>query len=97
MVRKGRTRRWSAVSPTTIELYFGGGRPLFGLPPTRPGLEAYLDMLEGTGLPWLVAVLGGEVTNGSAQLAIEHDGHVRVASKTTTGLANRETKNSSRR
>lgn len=63
---------------TMIKLYFGGGRPLFGLPPTQRSLEAYLAMLEGTGLPWLVAVLGGDVTGGLAQLAIEHGGHVRV-------------------
>lgn len=62
-----------------IKLYFGEGRMLFGLPPTRTSLEAYLDMLEGgTDLPWLVAVLGGDVTDGLARLAIERGGHVRV-------------------
>ena len=61
-----------------IKLYFGGGRPGFGLPPTRASLEAYLAMLDGTGLPWLVAVLGGDVTEGLAQLAIARGGHVRV-------------------
>lgn len=61
-----------------IKLYFGGGKPGFGLPPTRPSLEAYLAMLEGTGLPWSVATLGGDVTAGLAQLAIERGGHVRV-------------------
>ena len=64
---------------TLIKLYFGGGSPLFGLPPTRPGLEAYLSMLRGTGLPWLVAVQGGDVVAGGlAQLALENGGHVRV-------------------
>ena len=64
---------------TLIKLYFGGGSPLFGLPPTRPGLEAYLSMLRGTGLPWLVAVQGGDVlAGGLAQLALENGGHVRV-------------------
>lgn len=61
-----------------IKLYFGGGRPGFGLPPTRPSLDAYLAMLDGTGLPWSVAVLGGDVTRGLAQLALERGGHVRV-------------------
>ena len=61
-----------------IKLYFGGGNPLFGLPPTRASLDVYLAMLEGTGLPWLVAVLGGDVTEGLARLAIEKGGHVRV-------------------
>lgn len=62
-----------------IKLYFGGGRPLFGLPPTRASLEAYLAMLDGTDLPWFVAVLGGDVlAGGLAQFAIERGGHVRV-------------------
>jgi len=69
-----------------VKLYFGGeldylgGRgPTFGLPPTRPGLEAYLAMLEGTGLPWSVAVLGGDlVASGLARLALERGGHLRV-------------------
>ncbi len=33
----------------------------FGLPPTRNALLAYLDMLEGTGLPWSVSVWGGDL------------------------------------
>lgn len=62
-----------------IKLYFGGGRPLFGLPPTRASLDAYLTMLDGTGLPWLVAVLGGDVVaSGLARYAVERGGHVRV-------------------
>jgi 3-keto-5-aminohexanoate cleavage enzyme len=63
-----------------IKLYFGGGgRLLFGLPPTRASLDAYLAMLDGTGLSWLVAVLGGDVVaDGLARFAIEHGGHVRV-------------------
>jgi uncharacterized protein (DUF849 family) len=69
-----------------VKLYFGGdhdyfGRPAatFGLPPTRPSLEAYLAMLEGSGLPWSVAVLGGDVLAcGLARLALERGGHVRV-------------------
>lgn len=61
-----------------IKLYFGTGRRLFGLPPTRASLDAYLNMLEGTGLPWLVAVPGGDVTEELAQPAIERGGHVRV-------------------
>jgi uncharacterized protein (DUF849 family) len=60
------------------KLYFGGGIP-FGLPPTRVGLDAYLAMLDGTGLPWSVAVLGGDVIGcGLAREAIERGGHVRV-------------------
>jgi uncharacterized protein (DUF849 family) len=62
-----------------IKLYFGGPISNFGLPPTRPALEAYLDMLEGSDLAWSVAVLGGDVLgSGLARFALERGGHVRV-------------------
>jgi len=62
-----------------IKLYFGGPRAGFGLPPTRKALEAYLDMLEGTGLPWLVSVQGGDVmASGMARMALERGGHLQV-------------------
>lgn len=63
-----------------MKLYFGGGERLnFGLPPSLPSLEAYLAMLEPTGLPWSVAVVGGDVMDsGLARLALERGGHVRV-------------------
>jgi uncharacterized protein (DUF849 family) len=62
-----------------IQLYLGGDRMLFGLPATRGGLAAYLDMLDGTGLTWMAAVYGGDVVAaGIAALAIERGGHVRV-------------------
>lgn len=61
-----------------IKLYFGGRVP-FGLPPTEPSLDAYVAMLDGSGLPWSVAVLGGDVVaTGLAQAALERGGHVRV-------------------
>ena len=61
-----------------IKLYFGDRLP-FGLPPTEASLDAYLAMLEGSGLPWLVAVLGGDVIGcGLARLALERGGHLRV-------------------
>lgn len=61
-----------------VKLYFGG-RALFGLPPTEPSLDAYVAMLDGSGLPWSVAVLGGDVVGcGLARAAIERGGHVRV-------------------
>jgi len=59
--------------------YLGDGGAAFGLPPTRPSLEAYLAMLEGSGLPWAVAVLGGDViASGLAKTAVERGGHLRV-------------------
>jgi uncharacterized protein (DUF849 family) len=71
-----------------VKLYFGGdhdylagrrGGATFGLPPTRPALEAYLDLLEGSGLTWAVAVIGGDVAqSGIAKLALARGGHVRV-------------------
>lgn len=62
-----------------IKLYFGGPNSLFGLPPTATSLDAYLAMLEGSGLQWSVAVLGGDVIAcGLARVAIERGGHVRV-------------------
>lgn len=71
-----------------VKLYFGGrynfidGRrsPVtFGLPPTARALDAYLELLEGSALPWAVAAIGDcVVETGLARLAIEHGGHVRV-------------------
>lgn len=62
-----------------VKLYFGGEELLFGLPPSEQSLEAYLAMLRGTKLPWLVAVQGGDVVQlGLAEAAIRRGGHVRV-------------------
>lgn len=71
--RHGRLPRGSIV-----KLYFGGELE-FGLPPTERALEAYVEMLEPSGLPWSVAVLGGDVLgSGLAELALARGGHVRV-------------------
>jgi uncharacterized protein (DUF849 family) len=62
----------------SVKLNFGG-QFLFGLPPTVASLDAYLAVLDGSGLPWLVAVLGGDVVGcGLARSALERGGHVRV-------------------
>jgi uncharacterized protein (DUF849 family) len=61
-----------------IQLYFGDRVP-FGLPPTRTSLDAYLALLDGSGLQWMAGVLGGDVlASGMAAWAIEAGGHVRV-------------------
>lgn len=61
-----------------VKLYFGGDLQ-FGLPPTERALDAYCELLEGSGLVWSVAVLGGDVVgSGLAALALERGGHVRV-------------------
>jgi uncharacterized protein (DUF849 family) len=72
-----------------VKLYFAGdhnftdfvkgGFKFFGLNPTRKAFEAYAEMMEDTGLPWSVAVPGGDVTEtGLTRMAIEHGAHVRV-------------------
>jgi uncharacterized protein (DUF849 family) len=80
--RAGRLPRGSMV-----KLYFGGPAGMFGkgtgvtfgLPPTRPSLLAYLDMLEGTALPWSVSVWGGDLVDTPiARLAVELGGHLHV-------------------
>jgi uncharacterized protein (DUF849 family) len=69
-----------------VKLYFGGEALPFGLPPTEASLEAYLDMIEGSGLHWSVATLGGDaVANGLARLALECGGHVRVGLEDYSG------------
>ena len=61
-----------------VKLYFGGELE-FGLPPTAAALEAYLELLEPSGLPWSVSVHGGDVVAcGLAERAIRRGGHVRV-------------------
>jgi uncharacterized protein (DUF849 family) len=66
------------LPPAKIQLYFGGDVVPFGLPPTAASLDAYLAMLEGTSLPWMVGVIGGDVLPTLAGLAIARGGHVRV-------------------
>lgn len=62
-----------------VRLMFGGPKALCGLPPTRAALDLYLDMLEGTDLPWCVAVIGGNpLDDGLARYALERGGHVRL-------------------
>jgi hypothetical protein len=68
-----------------VKLYFGGSLA-FGLPPTPASLDAYLGMLSGSGLPWSVAVLGGDVVGcGLAQLALLRGDICRSGSRTTRG------------
>ena len=71
-----------------VKLYFGGrynfldgqrSDVTFGLPPTAKALDAYLELLDGSSLPWAVAAIGDcVVETGLAQAAIERGGHVRV-------------------
>ena len=71
-----------------VQLYFGDRVP-FGLPPTRAALDAYLSLLDGTGLQWMVGVMGGDVLgSGMAEWAIEAGGHVRVGLEDHFGRGN---------
>jgi len=64
-------------SGALVKLYFGASN--WGLPPTPTSLDAYLAMLDGTGLPWSVAVLGGDLLSlPLAEHALERGGHIRV-------------------
>ena len=86
-----------------VKLYFGGEYSLikigkralnFGLPPTKTGLDAYISMLEGTGLAWSVGVLGDALLDTPiARYAIERGGHLRVGIEDAAGrsdLSNQE-------
>jgi uncharacterized protein (DUF849 family) len=70
---------------TLVKLYFaaGGyltpGRPLWGAPPIPEALDLYLAMLGDTGIPWAVAVVGGDALSAPiTRVALERGGHVRV-------------------
>jgi 3-keto-5-aminohexanoate cleavage enzyme len=74
-----------------VKLYFGGeegylGGATFGLRPTEKALDAYLELLEGSGLPWSVSVFGGDVVGcGIARLALERGGHLHLGLEAYTG------------
>jgi uncharacterized protein (DUF849 family) len=51
----------------------------YGLPPTSTSLDAYLAMMEGAAIPWLVSATGGDVVGcGIAEEAMRRGGHVQV-------------------
>ena len=74
-----------------VKLYFGGedgylGGATFGLRPTEKALDAYLELLEGTDLPWSVSVFGGDVVGcGIARLALERGGHLHLGLEAYAG------------
>lgn len=70
---------------TMVKFYFaaGGyitrGRPLWGVPPIPEGLDLYLAMLEGTAIPWTIALIGGAAPDHAlTRTALERGGHLRV-------------------
>jgi uncharacterized protein (DUF849 family) len=73
-----------------IKLYFGGtsgyligsgrsGAP-FGLPATRRGLDAYLELLDDCPLPWSAAILGGDLTADAdfVRAVLDASGHLHL-------------------
>lgn len=76
-----------------IKFYFGTEDLSFGLPPTEKALEAYLEMIEGAELPWLVSAFGTDcVSCGLAEQSIKRGGHVQVGLE-PIGKSNRSTTN----
>jgi uncharacterized protein (DUF849 family) len=72
---------------TMAKFYFGGEWGLwarakgvsFGLPPTEKALAAYVEMLEGTDIPWSVSVWGGDLLQTPvARMALELGGHLHI-------------------
>lgn len=66
-----------------VKLYFSTDRGLtgtaFGLPPTPTALAAYLELLDGTDLPWFGSIAGGDLTRSEiAPLVLERGGHLHV-------------------
>ena len=62
-----------------LKFYFGADSQPFGLPPTATALAAYLEMIEGSSLPWLVSSFGDDCVGcGLAEEAIRRGGHVQV-------------------
>jgi len=62
-----------------LKFYFGSEDMCFGLLPTATSLDAYLEMIEGSAIPWLVSSFGDDcVACGIAEAAIKRGGHVQV-------------------
>lgn len=62
-----------------MKFYFGSDAMSFGLPPTAKALDAYLEMIEGSDLPWSVSAFGDDCVGcGLAEMAILRGGHVQV-------------------
>jgi 3-keto-5-aminohexanoate cleavage enzyme len=66
-----------------VKLYLAADRGLvgapFGLPPTIRALDAYLELLEGTGLAWAVSAVGDDLTAlDVCKAALDAGGHLHV-------------------
>ena len=68
---------------TFVKLYLCGERGLagarFGLPPTPRALDAYLELLDGTGLVWAVSAVGDDLTSlDVCAAALAAGGHLHI-------------------
>ena len=73
-----------------FKFYFGTEKMPFGLPPTEKALEAYLEMIEGSNMPWLVSSFGTDcVACGLAEQSIKRGGHVQVGLEPLMGVTER--------
>lgn len=64
---------------TLFKLYFSTKDAPFGFEPTAKALEAYLEMMDGCEVPWLVSSFGQDCVDcGIAEESIKRGGHVQV-------------------
>jgi uncharacterized protein (DUF849 family) len=62
-----------------VKFYFSAPSMPCGLLPTATALDAYLELIEGSDLPWLVSSFGDDCVGcGLAEEAIKRGGHVQV-------------------
>jgi uncharacterized protein (DUF849 family) len=68
---------------TIVKLFFcdegGYAGGVFGLPPTRESFDAYMALLGDSGLPWMAALLGGDIlATDLPRWTLEAGGHLHV-------------------
>ena len=68
---------------TFVKLYLAADHGLsgspFGLPPTVTALDAYLEILDGTGLAWAVSAVGDDLPRTPVcAAALERGGHLHI-------------------
>ncbi|MFK7733159.1 MAG: 3-keto-5-aminohexanoate cleavage protein [Pseudomonadales bacterium] len=64
---------------TLFKLYFSTPDASFGFAPTAKALDAYIEMMDGCNVPWLVSSFGQDCVDcGIAEESIKRGGHVQV-------------------
>ncbi|MDX9698727.1 MAG: 3-keto-5-aminohexanoate cleavage protein [Rhodocyclaceae bacterium] len=75
------------VPGTVVKFYFPGNNSwgassaasTFGLPPSKAVLDMYLSLIEDSGVPWVVSILGGSILDSDLpRYILERGGHLRV-------------------